>query len=290
MLPLLHVGVGGPRWLDWAVHPDALLLCLALGWGYYYAITELRRKISDAGRVKRSQVVTFYLGLAALFLAGGTPIHDLGEEYLLSAHMVQHMLFTFVAPPLLIVGTPTWLWQTLLCRPKALPVTRRLTHPLMAFGLFNAVTLLTHLPSVVDLALNVGAFHFFVHATLVATAMLMWWPILSSVPELPRLSYPLQMGYLFVQSLLPTVIAAFITFADSVVYPFYAEAPRLWDISPIHDQQMAGLIMKIAGSLILWTFIAVAFFKWYEREEAEAKGLRWEEVAEELEELGLTKR
>ena len=290
VLPLLHIGVGGPNWLDWALHPDALLLTLVLGWAYYYAITELRPKISDAGRVSRRQVITFYLGLLALFVGGGTPIHDLGEEYLLSAHMVQHLLFTLVAPPLLIAGTPTWLWQAILGGPKVLPLARRLTNPLLAFSLFNAATLLTHLPSVVDLALRVGAFHFFVHVVLVATAMLMWWPILSPLPQLPRLSPPLQMGYLFVQSLLPAVIAAFITFADSAVYEFYAEAPRLWDISPVHDQQVAGLIMKIAGSLILWSFIAVAFFKWYEREETEARGLRWEDVAGELEELGLTRR
>jgi putative membrane protein len=290
MLPLLHVGVGGPDWLDWSLHIDALLLCAVLGYAYYYAVTALRPRISDAGRVKRSQLLLFSAGLGALYLAGGTPLHDLGEEYLLSAHMMQHLLFTLVAPPLLIAGTPTCLWQWLLLRPAVLPVARLLTRPLVTMAVFNAVLLLTHLPPTVDLALHVGAFHFAVHAALVITAAMMWWPILSPLPELPRLSPPLQMGYLFLQSLLPSVMASFITFADRVVYPFYANAPRLWHISPIADQQIAGGLMKLLGSLILWSFMGYVFFKWYNQEEAESRGPRWEEVEQELEELGLAKK
>ncbi|OGO51256.1 MAG: hypothetical protein A2148_09445 [Chloroflexi bacterium RBG_16_68_14] len=287
MLPLLHVGIGGPNWLDWSVHLDAIILVVVLAGAYTYAVRELRARSSDAGRVKRHQVVTFSLGLLALFLAAGTPIHNLGEEYLLSAHMVQHLLFTLVAPPLLIAGMPSWLWGWLLRRPIVLPAARLLTRPVMAFSIFNAMLLLTHLPPVVELALRVGAFHFTVHALLVLAALLMWWPILSPLPDLPRLSYPLQMAYLFLQSLLPAVMASFITFADGVVYPFYAHAPRLWGISPVADQQIAGGLMKLLGSLILWSFMTVAFFQWYAREEAEGRGPRWSEVEAELAELGL---
>ncbi|MEX1255235.1 MAG: cytochrome c oxidase assembly protein [Dehalococcoidia bacterium] len=290
MTPLLHIGVGGPEWLNWIIHPDAILLAAVLEWGYLYAIRELRPRASDAGRVKRSQLLCFHLGVLTLLVAGGSPLHDLGEQYLLSAHMFQHLLLTLVAPPLLIAGTPAWLWQAFLRLPGVMAPARFLTKPLIAFSLFNAVQLLTHLPPTVDLALNVGAFHFLVHAVLVVTAMIMWWPILSPVPELPRLSYPLQMSYLFLQSLLPSVMAAFITFADHVVYPFYADAPSLWGIDPMHDQQTAGLIMKLLGSLILWSFMTVAFFEWYGKEEAKEKGPRWDEIEQELDKLGLTKR
>jgi len=286
-VPLLHVGVGGPEWLDWALHPEAILLCLALEAAYLYAITELRPRISDAARVRGSQQTLFHLGVLVLFIAGGTPIHDLGEDYLLSAHMFQHLLLTLVAPPLLLAGTPAWVWQALLRLPRVMPVARLLVLPLVAFSLFNAVQVLTHLPPTVDLALRVGAFHFFVHAVLVVSGLIMWWPVISSVPELPRLSYPLQMGYLFVQSLLPAVLASFVTFSDGVVYQAYEEAPRIWGISAVDDQRIAGGLMKLLGSLILWSFIAVAFFKWYQREEAEARGLPWPEVEEELDRLGL---
>jgi putative membrane protein len=286
-LPLLHVGVGGPRWLDWSVHLDALFLCIVLAWAYHYAVVDLRPRISDAGRVKRGQVLLFALGLAALYGAGGTPLHDLGEEYLLSAHMAQHLLFTLAAPPLLIAGVPGWLWQALLAGPRVLPVARALTKPIVAFSVFNGLLVITHLPPVVDLALHVGGFHFFVHTLLVLSAMLMWWPVLSPLAELPRLSPPFQMGYLFLQSILPAVLASFITFADRPVYEFYANAPRLWGIGAVDDQQIAGGLMKLAGSLVLWSFMSVIFFRWYSREEAEASGPRWQEIEAELDQLGL---
>jgi putative membrane protein len=287
-LTLLHIG--GYEWLDWHVHPEVVLPLLLLEGAYLYTVTELRRGVSDAGRVKRSQVALFSLGVLVLYIAAGTPVHDISERYLLSAHMFQHLLFTLVAAPLLLAGTPAWLLQALLRGERVMAAARFLTKPLVAFALFNSVLLLTHLPPVVDLALREHQFHLFVHFLLVASAMLMWWPILSPLPELPPLSYPVQMGYLFVQSLLPSVMASFVTFADTAVYSFYEEAPRIWGLSPVQDQQIAGGLMKLLGSIILWSFIGVAFFKWFAREEAEARGPRWREVEEELSELGLTSK
>lgn len=280
--------IGGYEWFDWHLHADVLLLCTVLLCGYFYAITSLRPRISDAGRVRQSQVVYFCLGVFTLYLAAGSPVHDLSEEYLLSMHMFQHMLFTLVAPPLLLAGIPAWMWQAVLRRRGVMPVAKVLVSPLVAFGVFNFLIVVTHLPHVVDYALEEHWFHFAVHAALLTSAMMMWWPVMSNVPELPRLSYPLQMAYLFVQSLLPAVIGSFITFSTTAVYDFYGRAPRIWGLDPVQDQQIGALIMKLVGSLILWTFIGVAFFKWYAREQAQEQGLSWQEVEEELKELGLT--
>lgn len=289
MLPLLHIGVGGPAWLGW-ISLEGLLLVIVLEWGYLYAIHDLRPRISDAGRVRRSQQLLFHAGAATVLFAAASPLHYVGEQYWLSAHMTQHLLLTLVAPPLLLAGIPGWLWQWPLRNPQVFYVARWLTRPVLAFALFNTVQVLTHLPPMVELSLENGAFHFAVHGTLVVTAMLMWWPILSSVPELPRLSYPLQMAYLFLQSLLPAVIVGFVTFADSVVYDFYADAPRLLGVSALEDQQLAGGIMKLAGSIILWSFIGVAFFKWYQHDQAQEAEPSWPEIEQELEELGLTRK
>ena len=287
MIPLLHVEVGGPRWLEWSLHPDALLLCIILGFGYYYCITELRPRISDAGRVRRSQSLLFSLGVITLYAAGGSPLHDIGERYLLSAHMLQHLLFTMVAAPLLVAGTPAWLWEAILCRRRVYPIARVLTKPIVAFSIFNAVLVLTHLPRTVDLALESAPVHFSLHIVLILSAMLMWWPILSPLPQLPRPAPPFQLAYLFLQSILPAVIASFITFADHPVYGFYANAPRLWHISPIADQQIAGGSMKLIGSVILWTFMTVIFFRWYAKEDAQTREPSWDDVQAELEELGI---
>src|SRR6266516_2841627 len=258
----LFDNIGGVEWLDWHLHPDVVLLCVTLLGAYFYAINVLRPRLSDAGRVKHSQVALYLCGVLAIFIATGTPIHDLSEQYLLSVHMVQHVL----------------------------PVTRVVLHPLVTFGVFNFLIVVTHLPLVVDYALREHWFHFFVHAALVGAALMMWWPVVGGIEGAPRLTYPYQMAYLFVQSLLPAVIASFITFSQSPVYEFYAQAPRIWWISAVEDQQLAGGIMKITGTLILWSFIGVAFFKWYAKEEAESKGPAWSEVEEELRELGISGR
>jgi putative membrane protein len=282
--------IGGVEWLDWHLHLDVTLLCLGMLAFYWYAINELRPRISDAGRVKRSQTISFCVGVLVIYIAAGSPMHDLSEQYLLTMHMTQHLLFTLVAPPLLLVGIPAWLWQAAIRGPNVMTVAKFLTHPLVAFGAFNAMIVLTHLPEVVDYSLTHHWFHFFVHVALFSSAMLMWWPILSNVPELPRLAEPYQMAYLFVQSVLPAVIGGFIVFSRTPVYEFYEQAPRVWGISAVEDQQIAAGLMKTFTPVILWSFIAFAFFRWYAREEAESKGPRWREVEEELQEMGLSGR
>ncbi len=284
---LLHAGTT-TNWWHWHVHPDVLLLCIFLLAAYLYAVTQLRASVSDAGRVRRSQIWCFSAGVGVIYLAAGTPMHDVSENYLLSAHMLQHSLFTLVAAPLLLAGIPGWLWEVPLRSKYVLAVAKVIVHPLVILFVVNGTLLITHLPFAMDFSLNHHSFHFLVHVLLLGTALLMWWPILSDVPALPRYSYPLQMAYLFVQSLIPSVLASFITFADSPVYSFYEQSPRLWGLSAVADQQIAGGIMKVMGSLILWSFIAVAFFKWYNREQQAEQEPRWQEVQEELDRMGLT--
>ena len=287
LVPLLHAA-DGPYHFTWHLHPDVVLLCLALLAAYAWALLVLRESISDAGRVRRSQAVLFVAGVGTLYLVAGTPVHDISEQYLLTAHMFQHTVFVMISAPLLLAGTPGWLWQALLRQPGMLRIGRVLAGPVVAFAIFNALTVVTHLPEVANYALETHWFHLAVHVSLVATAMLMWWPVLSIVHELPRLSAPLRMAYLFVQSLIPTVVAAFVTLADGAVYDFYAQAPRMWGLSAVEDQQVAGGVMKIMGSLILWGFITVIFFQWFYREQRESQGPAWREVEGELEALGLT--
>jgi len=286
---LLHAGTT-TNWWHWHLHADVVLLCIFLEAAYLYAVTQLRASVSDAGRVRRTQVTAFSAGVLVIYLAAGTPMHDVSENYLLSAHMLQHSLLTLVAAPLLLAGIPGWLWQVPLRWRGVLPVARVIVHPIVILGVVNGVLLITHLPFAMDFALNHHPAHLLVHILLVATALLMWWPILSDVPELPRYSYPLQMAYLFVQSLIPSVLASFITFADTPVYSFYEQAPRLWGLGIVTDQQLAGGLMKVTGSLILWSFIGVAFFRWYNREMAQEQEPRWTEVQEELDRMGLSSR
>lgn len=287
MLPLLHVA-SGPYHFHWALHADVILLCLFVEAAYLYMVTQLRDVLSDAGRVRRGQIWMFTAGVFSVWAVAGTPVHDLSEQYLLSFHMFQHSIFILVSAPLLLAGIPAWIWQALFRVPHMLRIARVLVHPIVAFSMFNALLLVTHLPFSVDYALTHHWFHFCVHAALLVSAMIMWWPVLSNVPELPAISAPLQMAYLFLQSILPSVMASFITFSDSVVYPFYDKAPRTWGISAIADQQIGGGLMKLMGSVILWAFITVVFFQWWNREQDSDKEPHWDDVRGELELMGLT--
>ena len=116
-LPLLHIPTTTTTWWHFHLHADVLLMCIFMEVGYLYAVTQLRELVSDAGRVKRSQVVTYSLGVLAIWLVAARQIHDLGEQYLLSAHMFEHAVLTLVAAPLLLAGIPSWMWQVpLRCR------------------------------------------------------------------------------------------------------------------------------------------------------------------------------
>ncbi|MBA3552083.1 MAG: cytochrome c oxidase assembly protein [Actinobacteria bacterium] len=267
------------------LHPDVLLLAAALEGSYLLALARLAPPPTTTGEPSASgaQRAAFTLGVLTVLAASSWPIHDLAEGYLLSVHMGQHLLLSLVAPPLLIMGTPTWLARRLL-RPRPLKwAMRRFGRPLSALILFNAVLVLTHWPLVVDWALGYHLAHFGVHALIFGSSLLMWWQVLSPLPELPALSYPGRMLYLFLQSLLPTVPASFLTFGSTVIYPFYAAAPRIWAVSPLTDQLIAGLMMKLVGGLILWGAIAVFFFRWWSEEQSEGwDALAWRDVEREV--------
>ncbi|MFQ5471590.1 MAG: cytochrome c oxidase assembly protein [Dehalococcoidia bacterium] len=286
-MPLLHIAAGGPSWFQWSFQLDVFVLCLVLAYCYFFTVTRLRHNFTGAGPVKRSQMAYFTAGVVVLYLAAGGPLHDLADGRLVSAHMLQHLLLMMVVPPLLLAGIPAWFWHALLRRPGVLSVGKLVTKPLIALAVVNTVFLLTHLPEAVDLQLESALAHLSMHVAQVMAGLLMWWLILSPVDELPRLSYPLQMGYLFLQSLVPSVFAGVLTFANGAIYDAYAVRGEFWGLNVIEDQQISGAIMKIGGTLILWSFIGYAFFKWYGAEEADARGPQLSDSREQLQEAGL---
>jgi putative membrane protein len=271
--------------IGWHPHYDVWALVLLLAAGYAAALLRWGPQHVSPGErpATRGQMASFLVGVATLWVAADWPVHELAEERLLSVHMVQHLLMSLVAPALLLAGTPGWLLRSLL-RPRwLLAVVRQLARPVPALLIFNAWIAISHWPALVELSLRSEAMHFGVHAVLVGTALLMWMPVLSPIVEIPRLRYPGQMLYLFAQSIVPTVPASFLTFADSPLYPFYGLAGQLFGIDAVTDQRIGGLIMKLLGGLILWGFIAVLFFRWHRDEElAGADQPVWQDVEAEL--------
>lgn len=282
----------GFSFTDWHPHPDVWLLVVALVGGYLFALVRLAptRAPKDEPPVTRSQAAAFLVGVATLWLGADWPMHELSEDYLFSAHMVQHMLFSLVAPPLLLAGTPRWLLRTLLAPPWLMRAVRFVTRPLVALIFFNGVIVITHWPVLVDLSLRSELVHLAAHTVLVTSALAMWWPVVGPLPELPSLPEPAKMFYLFLQSVVPTVPASFLTFASTPIYSFYAAAPRLWGISAVTDQRVGGLIMKIVGGALLWAVIAVIFFRWSAKEQRqEVETVSWHEFEHELDAWNLRK-
>ena len=160
----------------------------------------------------------------------------------------------------------------------------------MALVAFNAVLLFTHWPAIVELSVRSQVLHFSFHVLLVGSALLMWWPVMSPLLEYPPLPLPGQMLYLFLQSLAPTIPASFLTFGHTPLYPVYATFPRIWGISAMTDQLIAGLIMKLVGGAILWAVIATVFFRWYAKEQRDGLDpLKYRDVERDVR-LELTKR
>lgn len=267
----------------WHAHLSVWLILGGIWATYLLAVRAHHRRAPLEDASWRRKAVFFSIGMAVLWLGADWPVHDLAERYLYSMHMVQHLLFSMVAAPFIVAGMPPWMLRGLL-RPRPVYVVFRfLVRPLVALILFNSVLLFTHWPDVVDASVRSEAAHFALHVLLFASSFVMWWPVLSPLPELPPISPPGQLMYLFFQSLAPTIPASFLTFGETILYKPYAAFPRIWGISAHTDQLIAGLTMKLVGGAILWGFISAIFFKWHAREEREGwDALKWQGVEREM--------
>ncbi|MEM9227754.1 MAG: cytochrome c oxidase assembly protein, partial [Verrucomicrobiota bacterium] len=164
--------------LHW--HTEPLLIGLLVGFGWLYAllIWPLRGKLTANCLVKLQQPICFYAGLITVYLAVGSPLDQLGEDFFFSAHMVQHMLLIYLAPPLILFGLPGWLVDVLLKHDKACKIWRLLTHPVFAGLLFTFLYTVWHIPVAYELALREKWAHVLEHWMMFVPALLMWWPIL----------------------------------------------------------------------------------------------------------------
>ena len=258
-------------WTAWHGHPSVVIGLLVVTGAYLVWVGPLRRRLGVVEAVGAGRVTMFLSGILVLFVALVSPLHELGDGYLFSAHMVQHLLLTLVVPPLLLLGTPGWLLRPLLLSPKVYRAARLVTLPVIAFILFNTVFVIWHVPALYDLALRERGIHILEHLMFIGAGVIVWWPILSPLPELPRASYMMQMLYLFVQPTVPSVLGAMITFSGKVLYEWYAEAPRLWDISPHTDQEIGGVIMWVPGGLAFLIVLIVVFLVWAAQEASDVE-------------------
>lgn len=194
--------------------------------------------------------IYFSCGLLALILALESPIDVGGDHYLFSLHMVQHLMLAMIVPPLLLLGLPReWL---LLERIRVSPIAANIV--------FNLVLALWHLPFLYEATLRNDLLHLAEHMTFLFAGVLFWWPILAPSDRRRGLTVMGKIAYLGFAGVPPTILGIDFILSRTVLYPFYAVAPRVTPLTPLDDQVAAGLVMFGLGNLIYFLAIAIIFF------------------------------
>jgi putative membrane protein len=236
---------------------------------YWLCTSRYRDRFTAAAPVSLARRAVFYAGIVVALLALATPLDTIGDTYLFTAHMLQHLLLTLGVAPLLLAGTPGWLLEELLAATHLAGFVRWARHPLVAFFSFNLIFALAHIPWFYELTLTNEALHAAEHLVFIATAMLMWMPVLSPVLDIAAPYPPLgQVLYLFLQTIPASLVGALLSATSSAYYTTYILAPRITALSAVEDQQLGGLIMWVGGGVYFLIATGVVFFAWASREEA----------------------
>jgi cytochrome c oxidase assembly factor CtaG len=238
---------------SWSWDPDALVLIPALGVAYAVA---LRRFPATPWRI-----AAFFGGLVLLLAVLITPIDTIALHYLLSAHLLQNVVLAEWAPLLCVLGLPPALAAAL----ARLPGARVLTHPLLALPLWLATYFAWHVPALYDAALrNVLLLHL-EHGCYFVAGVLLWWPVVHDTPR--ALQPAVRALYVFAAFLLASPLGLLLALLPDPIYGFYEDAPRLWGLSPLEDQQLAGLTMAAEEAALFFAVFAFMFARFLQQEE-----------------------
>lgn len=250
---------GRPWTWEWQAYPGAWLFVAALLVGYVI----VRRR--SPGAAEWWRIPLFLLGVVAVWAAIDWPIGALGSGYLLSVHEVQYVLLGLVAPALLWLGVPVQVTLSLPAERGVGRVLRSLARPLPAIAVYHLALLVTHIPFISDALMPTQIGSLAIDLTWLLAGLWFWWPVVA--PEgINLVRAPLRIGYLFGSTILPTIPAAFITFARYPLYSLYELAPPIGNIAAKGDQQLAGLIMKLGADPVIWIAMSIVFFRWAREE------------------------
>jgi cytochrome c oxidase assembly factor CtaG len=247
---------------QWNWEPSVVLGILLTGGAYTYAAGPLRRRHGWQGPT-RIQMIWFALAELVLAISLLSPLDAISDQYLFSAHMVQHLLLATVWPPLVLMALTPWMARPLFRGGIIAPFVSFLTYPAVALVLFNVDVYLWHIPALYDATLQNENIHILEHLTFMFFGLLNWWPLLSPLRQ-QRLSYPFQILYLFLDGMFMMVLGIVFTFSPVVFYSAYSSAPRLWGLSALTDQQIGGLVMWYPGNVPYGVLLAVAFYRWFD--------------------------
>lgn len=246
----------------WDWEPSVVAGCLALAIAYV---------VMARGR-SRARTFYFLAGVSLLFLDLVSPLDTLADQYLFSAHVVQHFLLALVIPPLLLLGLPSSLAERVLRQPRVVAIEQTLSSPAIAWMLGVGTMIFWHVPVLFNVALENDGLHVLQHLSFLVSGTIFWWPILhpmtgGRMPPLPAVPY------LFSACVCCTLLGAWLAFTPLNLYPAYlhpndplAILPLLrdrWGLSPRIDRELGGLLMWIPGCFVYLAAILTTVARWY---------------------------
>ena len=255
----------------WEIHPTVVIGCVALIAWYFFVKPP-----------KSRYAISFLAGVTVLCLSLISPIDPLGDQYLFSAHMLQHLLLILVVPPLLILGLPparvtSWLRHSAVRRAESI-----LGRPSTAWSANMLMMAVWHIPALYNAANATTAIHIFEHLTFLVTGCMFWWPIFTPRRE-ERLRPSTAILYLFGAAVVSTVLGIVITFLPVGHYqPYLHPADELgalhlvretWGISATEDEKLAGLLMWVPGCTIYFAVLLLELARWYQTPEPDKRAL-----------------
>jgi putative membrane protein len=271
--------------------PLLLLVIVGVAVLYMLAVGRYREQwFKGEEPATKGQQRAVLIGLAIYYLAQGGPLDLLGH-LMFSAHMLSMSLMYLVAPPLILYGIPAWMYRRLFRIPSVDRLVRRITHPILTLVLFNMLFSLYHLPMVHDYVMTNYTVHTLFYIVLLISSFMMWWNVVSPLPEYERLTDVKKMGYVFANGVLLTPACALIIFAATPLYATYSD-PTVWAkalgycvpagsdfilsefsgpgsfalFPPLDDQQLGGVMMKLMQEVMYGAILYYIFLRWFKRE------------------------
>jgi putative membrane protein len=259
-----------PR-IVWLNDPAVLAPMALLVFVYVRRFREARKEAGGRG-AGPLQALAFAGCIIALLAALASPIDTLGEDYLFSAHMLQHVLLGDVAPLLLLLS---------LSRVIMRPLTRRLmgleralgpfAHPVTGIVIWLALMYFWHIPALYDAALNHPLIHVLEHFAFFTAGICVWWPLIQPVPMRRRMTGLQPLLYIGIAKVGLAPLGLYLTWSTAVLYPYYENVPRIWDLSAIQDQNVGGAIMMVEQSLTFVIVLVAVFVRMLSSSEAEER-------------------
>ncbi len=249
----------------WRLEPFPIAATSVAVLFYTLGTGPLRRRFFPGQPYPTGKALLFYLSMTLLTLIFVSPLHTLGEFFLLSAHMLTMMLVIFVVAPLFLLSLPGWLVAPVALHPVVKPILRFLTRPVVNVVHFNLAFLLIHIPIMLKtLMFSTDVLHYFTYFAIFGSAVLMFWTVINPLPRsLPSPSYKVQLGYLGVLLVTHNPFSSVFSFATGLIYPWYADAPRVFGVSPLQDQQFAGVVMGVVYITVMLIAVAAVFVRWF---------------------------